>query len=321
MSKQKILLTGSCSFIFSTFVDLFIPKLQNKYDFVSVDKCVKPINLRNIPTNHKFYLADIADEKVMENIFSIERPNIVINAAAESFVDSAIEDSTPFIHSNVVGCQNLINKSLKYNVEKFLQFSTDEVLGQLDSKDDLGWTEEASPTPRNPYAASKYCAEVLVQSAHKTHGLQYLITRSCNVYGKNQNKQNLVPTIINCILHNKSVPIFGTGQNMREWIFVEDCLSAMMTILEKGKINEIYNIGSDFECSNLDMVKEISKRLGHGEELITFIENGRKCDDKRYFLNCNKLKKLGWSTDYSFSEGMNKTVNWYKENLTHFLMK
>lgn len=316
MKQKTILITGVLGFIFSNFVRKIIDEYP-QYRFVGVDKASRAWCLKNMfqHPRYTFYFGDIADTHTMNNIFAIERPDIVINGAAESFVDHSIEDALPFVRSNIMGTQVMIDMTLKYNVERFIQISTDECLGQLQPSDPP-WTENSIPKPRNPYAANKYAAEILVYAAHETHGLDYNITRCCNNFAPYQPIRNLIPVAIHAILNNQPVPIHGDGKNMREWIYATDHCDAIMTILEKAPANEIYNVGSGFECTNLEMVEYIGKEIGL-IPMISFIKN-RKAHDKRYFLDCTKLKQLGWEPEYSFERGLKECVQWYVNNPNYY---
>ncbi len=313
---SKILLSGSAGFIFSNFL-LWAEKENINYTFICVDKLVAKYNSFNINPNHKFYMADIADEHFMDNVFRIEKPDIVIHGAAESFVCSSIENAKKFVFSNVLGTQTMIDMSIKYGVERFIYSSTDEIYGQLNNKDQ-SWTENSIPNPRNPYSASKYAGEIILKAAHETHNLQYNISRSCNNFGGRQPPRNLVPKIITSLLQGKKIPIHGTGSSIREWIYVDDNCSAIATILNNGPANQTYNIGSGVEKTNLEMVEEISNLLNikDWEDRIEFVPE-RKGVDKRYSVDCDKIKKLGWKPKHTFNMGLDKCVDWYVSNLQY----
>lgn len=316
---KKILVTGSCGFIFSNFMRMVtVPSNLPYYSWVSVDKVLAPYNRYNVKANqnHTFYMGDIADEQFMDNIFAIEKPDIVIHGAAESFVDDSIRSAGPFIHSNVVGTQVMVDTALKYGVERFLYVSTDEVYGQLKDIKEASWTEESAVNPRNPYSASKAAGELIVKAANQTHGLIYNITRCCNNYGPSQPPRNLVPKIISCITNDQPVPIHGNGRQFREWLYVEDHCSAIMKIIEEAPVNETYNIGSGVECTNLDMVKKINKiinGIGKDGAKVSFVKD-RPGHDFRYSVDCTKIHKLGWKSQYQFEEGLQKCVRWYLDN-------
>jgi len=309
---MKILLTGSCGFIFSNF----ILKYFVNHEFVSVDKLISPWNFTNILSNHRLHIGDIADEHFMDLVFKLEKPDIVIHGAAESFVDDSIRQARPFVHSNVLGTQTVVDMCLKYNVEKMIMISTDEVYGQL-KQGEQSWTESSPIGPRNPYSASKASSELIVKAAHETHGLPYIITRCCNNYGPRQPPRNLVPKVITCVLNKQSIPIHGNGKQIREWIYVEDHNSAVMHLVGNGEINNTYNIGSGIELTNLEMVKKICNILGRGEDLLSFVKD-RPGHDQRYSVDCAKIKKIGWDLEYTFDKGLEKTVQWYVDNQWYF---
>lgn len=310
---KTILCTGSCGFIFSNFMRKVMQENSDEYNFVSVDKVLAPYNYPNVLINqdHPFYMGDIADEVFMNNVFAMHRPDIVIHGAAESFVDDSIRSAGPFIHSNVVGTQVMVDLSLKYNVGKFIQVSTDEIYGQL-QEGEKSWTEESPINPRNPYSSSKACGELIVKAANQTHGLNYIITRCCNNFGPKQPPRNLIPKVITCSLNNKPIPIHGSGKQLREWVYVEDHCSAIITLMKSDIVNETYNIGAGFEKSNLEIVSTICNKLNLPEN-ISFIKD-RPGHDFRYSVDTSKIRSLGWEPKYSFSEGMDKCIEWYTEN-------
>lgn len=312
--KKKILVTGVLGFIFSNFIKKAVNQFE-EYLFVGIDMAFKTYNLENMfeHPNYKFYLGDIADAHFINNVFELEKPDIIINGAAQSFVDDSITDIMPFLHSNVIGVQTLVNAALKYNVERFIHISTDEVLGQQFSLDDIPWSEKSPLLPRNPYACSKACSELIINSAHLTHKLQYNITRSCNVYGPYQKKENLIPHIIHSLINNTPIHLHGNGLNFRQYIYVDDKINAIMSIIKNGKINEIYNISDNNYYSNIDMVNFISKKFFKTPE-IEYITD-RKAHDFGYNLSNNKIKQLNWKPEMEFDKGMNKTIEWYKNKL------
>ena len=310
---KKVLVTGVCGFIFSNFIRKISANDLNNYCFIGVDKVIEDHNLKNIDSHYPLYIGDIADEHFMDRVFRIEKPDIVIHGAAESFVDNSIRKALPFIHSNVLGTQIIVDMCLKYNVEKLIYISTDEVYGQLASILDSSWNELSTINPRNPYSASKAAGELIVKAAHETHGLNYIITRCCNNFGPRQPPRNLVPKIITSILNKESIPIHGTGSNIREWIYVDDHCDAIMWLVNHGKLNEIYNIGTGYEYSNLDMVNMICNIIGYGQELILHVAD-RPGHDMRYSVDCSKIKNLGWNCRYTFEQAIIKCVNWYVDD-------
>lgn len=318
---KKILVTGTLGFIGSNFIRHVTEKYPD-ISWVGIDKMAYNYCSYNMHKSHNynFYLADISHESMMNNIFKLERPDTVINFAAESFVCSSIENPNPFITSNIMGTQTLINNSIKYEVEKFLLISTDEVYGSHQSKTSRPWTETCVTHPRNPYSASKLGAENILYAANQTHGLKFNISRCCNVFGGRQpTDRNLIPKCIKHIRKEIPIPIYGDGSHIREYIHVDDKISALLTILEKGKNNEIYNIGSGYELSNIEVTQSIAKTLDQKAQIEHAPD--RKGHDFRYALDFSKIKKLGWKPQLSWEEGLGKCVNWYLSNPEWFEIK
>lgn len=313
MSRKKVLITGSCGFIFSNFVKKVVYE-KHPYQIVSVDKVNSNVmNSIYWNNNHKFYVADICDSHIMDRIFQFERPDIVIHGAAETFIDSSLINANIFVQSNVLGTQNIINCCLKYDISRLIYISTDEVYGHLTSENDTGWTEEAPLNPRNPYSATKAAGELLVKAAHQSHGLIYNITRSSNNYGPRQSPEKLIPKVIKCIINETKIPIYGEGQQIRDWTHVFDNCAAILKILNNGQPNEIYNIAANQELPNIEVVQKICNAVGKGHELISFVED-RKSHDFRYSVNTEKIRKLEWSPNYKFKSGIKETVDWYLNN-------
>lgn len=313
--RKKVLITGTCGFIFGNFVRRLIYEKQS-YSVVSIDRVGNNVNPNSlyINKNHSFYLADIRDQHVIDCIFQFERPDIVIHGAAESFVDYSLSDPNSFVTSNVLGTQVIINACVKHKVEKLVYVSTDEVYGQLTGENDPPWTEESPLNPRNPYSASKASGELLVVAAHHSHGLIYNITRSSNNYGPRQTPEKLIPKAIKCIMHGEKIPLYGQGLQIRDWTHVFDNCAALMTVLAQGAPNEVYNISANQEFPNIEVIQKICNAMGTGHDLISFIEDPRKGHDFRYSVNCDKIKALGWKPTIKFSEGIVDTVDWYKLN-------
>ncbi len=318
LSKVKILITGSGGFIFSNFIRRAFFTKQD-YTLVSIDKVRKRHAIHNMYVNksHKFYPGDISDAHFINTIFEFERPDIVINGAAESFVDSSINDASPFITSNILGTQVIIDACLKWGVKKLIHISTDEVYGHLTSEDDAAWTEESPLNPRNPYSASKASAEFLVKAAHETHGLQYVITRSCNNYGPWQDPEKFLPKIIKNILSGDKIPVYGQGLQIRDWMHVFDNCDAIIKIINEGDINCTYNISANQELPNIEVVQRLCNTLGKGHQLIEFVKD-RVGHDFRYSTSSDKLKKLGWTPQYKFNDGIASTAQWYLNNQFFF---
>jgi len=309
----KVLLTGTCGFIFSNLIRKAIYEKQ-PYSFVSVDKVNGNANVLYSHKNHVFHLADIRDQHIMDKIFQFERPDIVIHGAAESFVDYSLTDPNAFVTSNVLGTQVLINASVKHGVKKFIYVSTDEVYGQLTNESDAAWTEESPLNPRNPYSASKAAGELMVQAAYHSHGLIYNITRSSNNYGPRQTPEKLIPKAIKCVMQGQKIPIYGQGLQVRDWTHVFDNCGALLTVLNQGKPNEIYNISANQELPNIEVIQKICNEMGKGHDLISFIDDPRKGHDFRYSIDSSKIRELGWKPAYRFKEGIADTVEWYQMN-------
>jgi dTDP-glucose 4,6-dehydratase len=314
---KKILITGTLGFIFSNFIKKVVDQYP-EYTFVGIDNATEKYRLKNLfkHQNYQFYLGDIADAKFIDNVFTIERPDIVINGAAASFVDDSIKDILPFIHSNILGTQIMVSASLKHNVENFVHISTDEIYGQKYSINDTPWTENEPVLASNPYSCSKASAELIIRSAHHTHNLQFNMTRSSNVFGPYQKYNNLIPHVITSLMNNTPIHIHGNGKNFRQWVYVDDKIDAIMQIIKSGKINEIYNIGAPNYSTNLEMVKSISKIM-NVEPKIKFIED-RKAHDFGYSVSTEKLKEIGWSNKTSFDDGLKNTVEWYLNNQNYY---
>lgn len=314
MQRQKLLITGTGGFIFSNFVRRAL-YAKAPYNIVSIDKVQKSQAINNVYTNknHKFYIGDITDPHFVNVIFEIENPDVVIHGAAESHVDKSIESVSPFINSNVLGTQIIIDACLKWDVKKLVYISTDEVYGQLENENEPSWTESAPVNPRNPYAASKAAGELLIRAAHETHGLIYNITRSCNNYGPRQTADKFIPKIIKSILNEEKMPIYGQGMQVRDWMHVLDNCDAILKILSDGKPNEIYNISANQEFSNVEVFQKICNVFGRGYNLLDFCDD-RKGHDFRYSIDSNKLKKLEWKPFYKFKDGICTVINWYINN-------
>jgi dTDP-glucose 4,6-dehydratase len=310
---KKVMITGSCGFIFGNFIRKAIYEKQ-PYSFVSVDRVSGNSNTLYAHKNHVFHLADIRDQHIMDKIFQFERPDIVIHGAAESFVDYSLTDPNSFVTSNVLGTQVIINSCVKHKVEKLIYISTDEVYGQLTSETDPSWTEESILNPRNPYSASKAAGELLVKAAYQSYGLIYNISRSSNNYGPRQTPEKLVPKAIKCILHKEKIPIYGQGLQIRDWTHVYDNCAALLLILNQGQPNEVYNISANQEFPNIEVIQNICNAMEEGHDLISFIPDPRAGHDFRYSIDASKIKALGWKPNYKFKEGIIHTVDWYKMN-------
>jgi len=309
---MKLLITGGAGFIGSNFIH-YILKHYKKDEVVNFDKltyCGNLENLRDIEKNpkYKFIKGDICDAKLVEKVFQKEKPDFILNFAAETHVDRSIKNPKNFTQTNVLGTHTLLEASRKYNIKKFLQISTDEVYGSIKKGK---FKEIDSLLPNSPYAASKAGADLLVRSYYKTFNLPILITRSSNNFGPYQYPEKLIPLFITNILQGKKVPLYGTGLNVRDWIYVLDNCAGIDIVLRKGKIGEIYNIGGGNEKTNLEIAKIILKELGKDESWIEYVKD-RPGHDFRYALDTRKIIKLGWKPKYSFEKAIKETIIWYK---------
>lgn len=312
MAKQKLLITGSAGFVCNILARKIIYNKLN-YEVVSIDKVTDPKGLNNIylNKNHNFYLGDVADAHFVEMVFQLEQPDLVIHGAAETSTASALANPIPFIHSNVLGTQTIIDACIKHKVQKLIYISTDEVLGSL-ARDEKPWSETTAINPLNPSAATKASAEHLIRAAHQTQGLQYNITRCVNNFGPRQVSKYLVPMIIKNVLNNTPITLHGQGQHIREWISVDDhCIGILATLAAPA--NEIYHISTGWELSTLEMAQEICNLIGRGHELITFIPD-RPGNNTRYSLDSTKLRGLGWKPTVKFKEALQNTIDWYQIN-------
>ncbi|MFZ5435625.1 MAG: dTDP-glucose 4,6-dehydratase [Bacillota bacterium] len=314
---MKLLITGGAGFIGSNFIR-YILREHPEWQVVNLDKLTYAGNLANLKDvednpRYRFVRGDIADRGLVERLFHEEKFDGVVNFAAESHVDRSILDSSPFIETNVKGVQVLLEAAREFKIKKFVQISTDEVYGSL-GPDDPPFTEESPLLPNSPYSASKAAADLLCRAYHKTYQLPVVITRSSNNYGPYQFPEKLIPLMITNALEEKPLPVYGDGQNVRDWLFVEDNCRAIALVIEKGKPGEIYNIGGGEEKRNIDVVKAILRLLGKPESLITFVKD-RPGHDQRYALNTDKmLRELGWQPAVSFEDGLARTVKWYLAN-------
>lgn len=316
---MKILVTGAAGFIGSNFVFYMLDR-HREHDIVALDALTYAGNLETLEpvmNNERFAFvkADIADRKTIFQLFEEEKFDTVVNFAAESHVDRSIEDPGVFLNTNIIGTQVLMDASREYGVKRFHQVGTDEVYGDLPlDRPDLFFTEETPVTASSPYSASKASADLLAMAYHRTYGLPVTISRCSNNYGPYQFPEKLIPLMISRALNDETLPVYGTGENVRDWLYVEDHCRAIDMILENGITGEVYNIGGHNERSNLDVVKTILRYLDKPESLITFVGD-RKGHDLRYAIDPEKIhNELGWLPSVSFEDGIEQTINWYLEN-------
>ena len=309
-----IFVTGAAGFIGSNFVHYL--KSQGYDDIVVLDKLTYAASTDNLnPHTFPIQIVDIANKKQLERVFQTYRPRFVFHFAAESHVDNSIEDATPFVETNVTGTLNLLELSVMYKVEKFHHISTDEVYGAL-GYDDPPFTEETPYNPQNPYSASKAASDHFVTAFGNTYGLPVVITNCSNNYGPRQNKEKLIPKTINNILEGKRIPVYAQGQNIRDWIYVEDHCKAILEVWYGGGIGQKYNIGGECEVKNIDLVKTIIRLMNASEDLIEYVED-RPGHDLRYAIDNAKIKKtVAFKPQHSLEEGLLKTINWYKNART-----
>lgn len=316
---MKFLITGGAGFIGSNYLHYVTDKYKNDY-FVCLDALTYAGNYNNIKDleekdNYKFVKGDITDRDFIDKLFSDEKFDVVINFAAESHVDNSIKNPEIFLTTNIIGTEVLMDASLKYNVKRYHQISTDEVYGDLPlDRPDLLFTEETPLHTSSPYSTSKASADLLVMAYYRTYGLPVTISRCSNNYGPYQFPEKLIPVVISKALNNEKVPVYGTGENVRDWIHVHDHNVGVDLIVRKGKEGEVYNLGGHAERHNIDIVKTILKQMGKSEDLITFVED-RKGHDLRYAIDSSKVEKeLGWKSTYTFEEGIKETIDWYLNN-------
>ena len=317
--NMKMLITGGAGFIGSNFI-FYMREHRPEYDLLCVDKLTYAGNLETLssvmedPRFH-FVRADIADRAAMYGLFEAERPDVVVNFAAESHVDRSIENPAVFLETNVMGTQVLLDASRKYGVGRYHQVSTDEVYGDLPlDRPDLFFTETTPLRTSSPYSASKASADLLCSAYQRTYGMPINITRCSNNYGPDQFPEKLIPLMIANALADKPLPVYGQGLNVRDWLYVEDHCAAIDLIVDRGKVGYVYNIGGHNEMRNIDIVKLICRALGKPESLITHVTD-RKGHDMRYAIDPAFIhRELGWLPQTRFEDGIRKTIQWYLDN-------
>ncbi|MEG1637889.1 MAG: dTDP-glucose 4,6-dehydratase [Cellulosilyticaceae bacterium] len=326
---KNILITGGAGFIGSNFVKLMLETYD--YNIINLDALTYAGNLENLTDienneNYTFIKGDICDRALIDNIFEKHNIDTVVNFAAESHVDRSIEEPEIFLTTNVLGTQVLLDTAKKYwkvnpndkycrefkEGVKYLQVSTDEVYGTLGKE---GLFTEATPlAPNSPYSASKTSADLVVRAYNETYGMPINITRCSNNYGPYQFPEKLIPLMINNCLNDKQLPVYGDGMQIRDWLHVKDHCTGINTVLHKGVIGEVYNIGGNNEKANIEIVKLIIENLGKTEEMIKYVQD-RPGHDRRYAIDNSKItSELGWSPSYTFEEGIKETIEWYLKN-------
>lgn len=313
---MNILVTGGAGFIGCNFIRCWMDR-HPADRVICVDKLTYAGRMENLGEvikrqNFRFVRADICDREAMENLFREERPEIVVNFAAESHVDRSIADPSVFLRSNILGVSVLMD-CCRGSGSHFHQVSTDEVYGDLPLDGGRAFTEETPLRASSPYAASKASADLLVLAYHRTYGLPVTITRSSNNYGPYQYPEKLIPVVICHALRDEPIPVYGDGRNVRDWIHVDDHSRAIESVLLHGKDGEVYNVGGRTEISNIEIVRKILHILGKPESLISYVKD-RPGHDRRYAMDTRKIEKeLGWKVAVDFEEGLRETVRWYKK--------
>ena len=316
---MTIIITGGAGFIGSNFI-FHMLKSHPEDDIICLDKLTYAGNLSTLApimdnAHFRFVHADICDSKAVDALFEEEHPDMVVNFAAESHVDRSIENPQIFLETNIIGTSVLMDACRKYGIKRFHQVSTDEVYGDLPlDRPDLFFTETTPIHTSSPYSSSKASADLLVLSYHRTYGLPVTISRCSNNYGPYHFPEKLIPLMIINALHDEPLPVYRDGQNVRDWLYVEDHCRAIDLILQKGRVGEVYNVGGHNEMKNIDIVKLICKALGKPESLINYVKD-RKGHDRRYAIDPAKIhRELGWLPETKFADGIEKTIKWYLEH-------
>ncbi len=317
---MKYLVTGGSGFIGSNFLH-YVTKKYPLDEYVCLDALTYAGNYHNIEnlknlSNYKFVYGDITNREFILELFKKEKFDVVINFAAESHVDNSIKNPTIFLTTNIIGTQNLLEASLKNQIKRYHQISTDEVYGDLPlDRSDLLFTENSPIKTSSPYSTSKASADLLVMAYYRTFGLPVTISRCSNNYGPYQFPEKLIPVVISKALNDEQIPVYGTGENIRDWIHVHDHNVGVDLIVRNGQVGEVYNLGGRSEKTNLKLVKIILKELKKSEELISFVED-RKGHDLRYAIDCSKIEnELDFKRSYQFEDGIKETILWYLNNV------
>ena len=317
---RTYLVTGGAGFIGSNYIHYMFKKYDNEIRIINVDKLTYAGNLSTLEPvlqqdNFRFVKADICDRQAVDKLFQEEKPDIVVNFAAESHVDRSIENPGIFLETNIMGTAVLMDACRKYGIQRYHQVSTDEVYGDLPlDRPDLFFTEETHLHTSSPYSSSKASADLLVMAYYRTYGLPVTISRCSNNYGPYHFPEKLIPLMIANALADKPLPVYGNGENVRDWLYVEDHCRAIDLIIHNGKVGEVYNVGGHNEKRNIDIVRIICQELGKPESLIVHVED-RKGHDRRYAIDPAKIhRELGWLPETKFEDGIKKTIKWYLEH-------
>ena len=315
---SKILVTGGAGFIGSAFVRLAV---SQGYGVVVMDKLTYAgdlLRLKQVKGMYRFYKADICRESILESIFGKEKPEAVLNFAAETHVDRSIHSAREFVKTNVAGTETILSISKKYKIKRFVQISSDEVYGDIKNGEFL---ETRALNPSSPYAAAKASGDLFLKSYIRTYDFPGIIVRPSNNYGPWQYPEKLIPLAVLKASSNQKIPLFAKGKNVREWLYVDDCASGILHVLEKGRTGEIYNLGSSREKQNIEVARAILKALNADSRMIRFVKD-RQGHDIRYKLNWRKMsRETGWKPLVSFEQGLKKTVDWCLENKSWLLSK
>lgn len=312
---MKILVTGGAGFIGSNFIHYILSKYPED-QVINFDKLTYAGNLENLKDiesdlRYKFYKGDICDSAAVEKAIGlVDGLDAIVNFAAESHVDRSIMSAGAFVQTDVYGTYVLLEAVKKFKIKRYIHISTDEVYGSIEKG---SFSEGSSLSPNSPYAASKAGGDMLVRSYVKTHGLPALITRSSNNYGPFHYPEKVIPLFITNAIQDRKLPLYGDGKNIRDWLYVEDNCEAIDLVLRKGRVGEIYNMAGENERTNLEITKLILKELDKSEDLIEYVKD-RPGHDRRYSLDCTKLRKLGWSPKTKFEEGLRETIHWFQSH-------
>ena len=306
---MTILVTGGAGFIGSNLLHHLIKTVDE--EIICIDKLTYAADRNNVPDGMKFYATDIVDEHNCEYIFKKYKPKTIFHLAAESHVDNSIKDCSQFLHTNINGTVNLLNLSVKYEVERFMHISTDEVYGSIEEG---YFTETSNYSPRNPYSASKAASDHFVMAYHTTYGLPTIITNCSNNYGPRQDVEKMIAKTITNLMQGKKIPVYGDGKQVRDWLYVQDHCEALVEVWNRGRIGQKYYIGGECEIKNIDLVRMILDRMNMKENMIEYVQD-RPGHDRRYSTDITKIRhELKWSPRFSIEQGLDKTIEWYECN-------